>query len=350
MIKIKFEKKYGFQRKPYPFVEGLEILAVLDSEFEKKNQTAIIFLELFNPKDKNFGYKGYFELGAGNGDFFLEWLEKTLIDEFPENRNEVKEMIGILEEEIAQQAVAIKEIPEKSNKPKKRLSIFISGMIVFLLLLGGAGTYLLVSNQTNSSANAVTADSFVDDLKLLDPNQLGEKYPDRLVEIAEYYKEQQNWEKLKLFQTFYPTPEAAFDLAFYEQDWDSVIQTDVTTLTEERKIMLCYAYIEKNMLSEAELLATKLDSKQLEQELDYAYLRQVGALIKEKNISEAEEIGKKIKSIDLQKEYLDAVDSASLMKEMIALYQKQKDTKNQEIWERRLNELGHVLEERRLEK
>ena len=104
------------------------------------------------------------------------------------------------------------------------------------------------------------------------------------------------------------------------------------------------------MIFEAELLAKKLDSDQLNEALDYAYLHQIGSLIKEKKLNDVEDIGKKIQSAALQKEYQESVDSAHIMNDMIDLYQKQKDTKNKEIWERRLNDLGTALEERRLTK
>ncbi|UXA04085.1 hypothetical protein [Enterococcus gallinarum] len=351
MIKIKFEKKYGFRKKPYSLVEGLEVLADLDADFNKRNQNEEVYMELFDTKDKDFGYKGYFELGLENGDSFLEWLEKTLMNEFPNNSTEIQEMIDLLTEEIAQQALSAKEIPIKSNKPRKRSPWIISGVIIFILLLGGVGAYFLMGNQIFPITSAVeTKETFREDLQLLVPKELAAKYPDQLEEIAEYYKDNQNWDKLKMLQETHPTASGAFDLAFYERDWDTVIQTDVTTLTEERKIMLCFAYIEKNMIFEAELLAKKLDSDQLNEALDYAYLHQIGSLIKEKKLNDVEDIGKKIQSAALQKEYQESVDSAHIMNDMIDLYQKQKDTKNKEIWERRLNDLGTALEERRLTK
>lgn len=346
MIKIKFEKKDGFQNKPYLLAEGLENLAEIDAEFVENEQRSTIFIEIFDTKDKNFGYKGYFELGLGNGDSFFEWLETTLLAEFPENQEDIKEMLDRLAEEIAHQALSVKELPNKSIPQRKRSILLISGLIVFLLLVGDTGTYFLMNNQLLVTNAVETKDTFAEDLEQLEPKGLGEKYPDRLEEIAEAYKDQKNWENLEVFQELYPTAGGAFDLAFYKHDWDTVIQTEVTSLTEERKIMLCYAYLAKNMLAEAELLAKKLESSQLNEALDYAYLRKVGTLIKEKKITEAEEFGKKIQSDDLKKEYQEAVDSASLMKEMTDLYQKQKDSKNKEIWERRLNELGTVLEER----
>lgn len=344
---MKFEKKYGFEKKPYSLVKGLEILAEVDAEFTERDQNETIFIELFDTKDKNFGYRGYFELGQRNGDSFLEWLESQLATEFPENYGEIEEMIERLSDEIAQQALSTKDPPQKQTQSRNRSRWLLCGIVVALVLGGGAGTYLLMDNQFFSTTNAVeTKESFQEDLELLSPEEIGEKYPSKLEDIAKHYTDQQNWENLKTFQETYPTVSGAFDLAFYEHDWDTVIQTDVTTLTEDKKIMLCYAYIEKNMLSEAELLANKLDSNQLNEALDYAYLRQTGKLIKEKKIGEAEDVGGKIQSDDLKKEYQDAIDSATIMEEMIALYKKQKDTKNQEMWERRMNDLGTELEER----
>lgn len=344
---MKFEKKYGFGKKPYSLVKGLEILAEVDADFTERDQNETIFIELFDTKDKNFGYRGYFELGQRNGDSFLEWLESKLATEFPENYGEIEEMIERLSDEIAQQALSAKVPPKKQTQPRNRPLWLLCGIVVALLLGGGAGTYLLMNNQFFSTTNAVeTKESFQEDLELLSPEELGEKYPSKLEDIAKHYTDQQNWENLKIFQETYPTVSGAFDLAFYEHDWDTVIQTDITTLTEDKKIMLCYAYIEKNMLSEAELLANKLDSNQLNEALDYAYLRQTGKLIKDRKIGEAEDVGRKIHSEDLKKEYQDAIDSASIMEEMIALYKKQKDTKNQEMWERRMNDLGTELEER----
>lgn len=347
LIKMKFEKKYGFSKKPYSLLQGLEILAEVDADFTERGQNETVFIELFDTKDKNFGYKGYFELGLKNGDSFLEWLEIKLTTDFPENFGEIEEMIERLSDEIAQQALSAKDPPKTQTQPRKRSRWLLCGIVVALLLGGGAGTYFLMNNPLFPTTSAVeTKESFQEDLELLSPEELGEKYPSKLEDIAKHYTDQQNWGNLKIFQEAYPTVSGAFDLAFYEHDWDTVIQTDVTTLTEDKKIMLCYAYIEKNMLSEAELLANKLDSNQLHEALDYAYLRRTGKLIKEKKFEEAEDVGGRIQSDDLKKEYQDAIDSASIMEEMIALYKKQKDTKNQEMWERRMNDLGTELEER----
>lgn len=354
LIKMKFDKKDSFQKKPYSLVEGLEVLAEVDAGFVERNQKASVFLEIFDPKDKDFGYRGSFELGVGKGDSFFDWLETTLTEEFPENPQEINAMLERMAEEVAQQVLSAKEhatnekkTAKKERKLKKRSPVLISGVIVFLLVLGGAGTYFLLNSPQFLTTSAVEVkETFEEDLQLLSPVELGEKYPDRLDEIAGYYKDQQQWEKLESFQEIHPTTGAAFDLAFYAHDWDTVIQTEVTTLTKERKIMLCYAYIEKNKLTEATLLAKKLDSAQLSEALDRAYLRQTGSLIKEKKLSEAEEVGKNIQSDTLQTEYQEAIDSASIMNEMIELYNKQNDTKNKEMWERRLNDLGTVLEER----
>lgn len=347
-IKIKFEKKFGFQKKPYSLVDGLEALAEIDAYFVENEKTASVFVDLFDTDNQDFGYKGYFELGLGNGDTFLEWLEGSLLNNFPDNHTDILVMIEQIAAEIADQALSEKEVQKEVEKPKKRSSFLIRGVIVFALALFGLGAYYVIDNHILPGTKVEVKTSYEEDLQRLTPEEFASKYPGKMDELAAYYSENQEWLKLKDLQNDYPTVGGAFDLAFYEHDWDKVINTDVTTLSEDRKAMLCFAYLEKNMISEAELLASKLESEELNEALDYAYLRQVGNYIKEKKISDAEKIGKKIMSKELQQEFQESIDSAAIMVEMADLYKEQKDQKNVEMWERRLNDLGTALEERGL--
>lgn len=182
--------------------------------------------------------------------------------------------------------------------------------------------------------------TFETDLIKGTPKELGEKYPQRLLEIEQYYLDEQDFSALQAFNRQYPTVNGEFDVAFYKEDWEKVIETEVNDLTTERKVMLAHAYIQLGKLEEAEILNATIKSKTLTNELDAKYFESGLAALRDQEFSKAKEHKEKIKSTETQGAYQEYLDNAEIMRQMIDLYQEKKDEANQKLWERKLENIG----------
>lgn len=79
--------------------------------------------------------------------------------------------------------------------------------------------------------------------------QAATEYPEKRHELIDYLTEQQEFTWLKEINEYYPTADAQFDLAFFEKNWEVVIETSPENLSDKRKVMLAFAYIELEQLA-----------------------------------------------------------------------------------------------------
>lgn len=154
----------------------------------------------------------------------------------------------------------------------------------------------------------------------------------RKEEIANFLAEKEDYERLEQFQKEYPTSIGQFELAFNEKDWDTVIQADISSLNENRSLMLAFAFLAKGMPNEAKTINQTLKNDELSEQIAILFLRQG-------NIKEAEVTQKSLKNEDL----LEFIDSAKIFKEMITYYRKEKDQENEKIWQRKLENIGSAI-------
>lgn len=145
---------------------------------------------------------------------------------------------------------------------------------------------------------------------------------------------------LKEINDQYPTKDAQFDLAFFENDWHVVINIQPENLTDKRQVMLAFAYLELNQFAEAEILNKRLVSDELQAKLDQSYFEQGLTLLKEQKISETKKNLEMIQAEELRGLLQVYIEHASIMIDFIELYQQNEDQENQLLWEQRLKKLG----------
>ncbi|WP_373193545.1 hypothetical protein [Enterococcus sp. RIT-PI-f] len=233
-------------------------------------------------------------------------------------------------------------IPRPSKKEKvsqsQRSNIFfrtysISTLVkLFLILLIVAGAYFLKEEFLSGEEQPTTSiSSSVEITKITLDNymEVAEKETDRQEEVVNFLVEQEAFEQLEAFQEAYPTEIGKFEVAFNQKDWQTVIEADISTLNNARKMMMAIAFIQLGQLEEAKLISESLEDTRLFMQLAVGYLRQ-------KNVEEAKKIQDKLNNDQLA----EMIDTTEIYVQMIAHYSKEKDTKNQELWERKLEQIG----------
>ncbi|EMF0094484.1 hypothetical protein ACH0DZ_002563 [Enterococcus hirae] len=218
---------------------------------------------------------------------------------------------------------------EKMRPMLKRIGLIF---LFFFLVLGiGIGVKNTLFNTDKSNQNIVSGDHFNKETEITLDNylEIAEKVPSRQEEIADFLAQNHAFKKLEEYETRYPTEIGAFELAFNHQEWEKVVKADVSHLTDERKMMLAIAFLELGNKKEAELINKQIQSKTLSKKIAIAYLQ-------DQNIQAAKEIQNQLKDKNLE----ELIDTASIYKEMVDYYKAEKDTTNQEIWERKFKNLG----------
>jgi N-acyl-D-aspartate/D-glutamate deacylase len=186
-------------------------------------------------------------------------------------------------------------------------------------------------NTDKSNQTIVSGDHFNKETEITLDNylEIAEKVPSRQEEIADFLAQNHAFKKLEEYEEKYPTEIGAFELAFNHQEWEKVVKADVSHLTDERKMMLAIAFLELGNKKEAELINKQIQSKTLSKKIAIAYLQ-------DQDINAAKEIQKQLRDKNLE----ELIDTAAIYKEMVDYYKAEKDTTNQEIWERKFKNLG----------
>lgn len=292
------------------------------------------------------GFNGEITLGEGYGDEFLTRLESDLITIYPDDKRSIEKFIEELAEDYAQGR--LNKTEEKNNSYSKKRSkwIYLLGVVLFVFIICMGLFFFFHStyqkNQTTQISSSTTVDKEDEFKKVVlesTVKELGEKYPKRLSEVANYLAEGKQFDKLEAFQEAFPTDEGAFNLAFYKKEWEKVIQVPSTNLSKEKQIMLAHAYIELGKLSEAEILNDSLKSDTLNTEIHAAYKRKAILLVQQGQVEKAADIQSKINDKDLA----EVIETGKTCQEMIEFYKKEKDLENQELWIKRLENLGGEL-------
>ncbi|WP_086325192.1 hypothetical protein [Enterococcus faecium] len=224
----------------------------------------------------------------------------------------------------------LKKVEFHSEKMRPMLKRI--GLIFLLLFLGvGLGLKKTFINTDKNNQTIVSGDHFNKETEITLDNylEIAEKVPSRQEEIADFLAQNHAFKKLEEYEEKYPTEIGAFELAFNHQEWAKVVKADVSRLTDERKMMLAIAFLELGNKKEAELINKKIQSKTLSKKIAIAYLQ-------DQDINAAKEIQNQLKDKNLE----ELIDTASIYKEMVDYYKSEKDTTNQEIWERKFKNLG----------
>ncbi|MFB8726142.1 hypothetical protein [Enterococcus casseliflavus] len=234
---------------------------------------------------------------------------------------------------------------KKEKQSNNNVKIVVSRKymaILFLCILLLPGSYYL-SQTTLFSANEVISektDTFERNLELLSEKEIGQLYPEKWTEIIHYYVENQLFEKLDRFHSYYHTEQGAAELAFYHEEWERVIASELTLSNERYSVMLVHAFIQLNRLEEAELVNQQLNSEILQDVLDQAYFNQAMDYLREKEIENAQKISQKIMDQSMVTILEQQIDHAAIIIQLIQFYSENSDADNQAIWERKLALIG----------
>lgn len=305
------------------------------------NEQAKCTIQLFDKKDKLI---------------FSQQLEFPLEAEIEEVLKEKLQEIPISEEVPSEEVQDVPEeyepiqVPQKRKCKSKRIlwtrrKKKVIGVIAVLCLLLPAGFYyrhefLAVFPKAPVASSEVVEKSWDELVSDAAYPEAAEKYPEKLGDLISLLTENKNFEALEAVNKAYPTPEGTFDLAFYHEDWKQVIQTELPVLTKERKIMMAYAFIMLDQLEEAEILNQQLQSQRITKALEAKHVEQGIHYLREKNIDEAKALMKKISQKELQQSFQDHIDTAEIMLELIKHYEAKGEVENQELWERKLRNIG----------
>lgn len=127
---------------------------------------------------------------------------------------------------------------------------------------------------------------------------------------------------------------------FLKKNWEVVIETSPENLSDKRKVMLAFAYIELEQLAEAEILNKYLESEELSKKLDQNYLQKGLFFLKQKKIAETTKHLELIQEEEVKKILQTYIEQASIIIDFIELYQQNEDPENQLLWEQRLEMIG----------
>ncbi|WP_137665482.1 hypothetical protein [Enterococcus hulanensis] len=240
--------------------------------------------------------------------------------------------------------------PVKTPKEKREIPFKLPdfpfrkiGLGVFIVVLVGSVVFFGVNafgNFNSSSANKRESyESLINGEKY---EKAAKEYPKKLKEIEQAIVESKDFDELEKFNEKYPTAEGKFDLAFHLKNWETVIETDQSTLTKERQVMLAYAFIQLDKLDEADILNKKLTSKKLSEALNLAYKQRAIKYVQAGKFADAQKINDRIDDTDL----FELIQTGKSCQEMIDYYSEKKDKDNESTWRNRLENLGKDLIEK----
>lgn len=352
MISISFDQNHRFSKKPISLYEGLSVLSQVEDQLALEEVEESVHIRIYsNEQDAKRRKKSNFDavmpLGLGYGYNLLEFIEEQV--EIYYSKEEAEVFIGLLASEIMdsqrmeQNPESVEVVPQTNDQPKKTrkwlrpVLVGIAGVIL-VTGLSYAGIQVYQGLQVTEAVEdpLSTRDQLESRLKEDSPEALAVDYPEEIGTIATLLAEEKRFDELKSFNQEWPTPEGSFDLAFHLEDWETVISLDETSLTEERKVMLAYSYIQLDRLEEAEILNRTLESEKISVLITEQWKVRAIKLIQSGSFKEAETIQAKLADSYLE----ELLETGKICQEMIDLYEEQKDDDNRKLWEKRLTTLG----------
>lgn len=352
MISISFDQNHRFSKKPISLYEGLSVLSQVEDQLALEEVEESVHIRIYsNEQDakrrKNSNFDSVMTLGLGYGYNLLEFIEEQV--EIHYSKEEAEAFIGLLASEIMdsqrteQNPEPVEVVPQTNDQPKKQrkwlrpILIGIAGVILVTgLSYTGYQVYqgLQVTEAVEDPLS--TRDQLESRLKEDSPEALADEYPEEIGTIATLLAEEKRFDELKSFNQEWPTPEGSFDLAFHQEDWETVISLDETSLTEERKVMLAYSFIQLDRLEEAEILNRTLKSEKLSVLITEQWMVRGIKYIQSGNFQAAKDIQEELSDPYLE----ELIETGEACQEMIDFYKEQKDDGNKELWEKRLKNLG----------
>lgn len=362
MISISFDQNHRFSKKPISLYEGLSVLSQVEDQLALEEVEEFVHIRIYsNEKDakrrKNSNFDAVMTLGLGYGYNLLEFIEEQV--EINYSKEAAEAFIGHLASEIMdsqrseQSPEPVAVDPHENVQPKKHRKwlrpVLIGGIGIILLSgIGYTGIHVYQGRQATEVAEDLQSSKELLENRLKEeaPEVLAVEYPEEIGTIATLLAEEKRFDELKSFNQEWPTPEGSFDLAFHQEDWETVISLEEMSLTEERKVMLAYSFIQLDRLEEAEILNRTLKSEKLSVQITEQWMVRVIKYVQSGNFQAAKDIQKELSDPYLE----ELIETGEACQEMIDFYKEQKDDGNKELWEKRLKNLGEEYLEHETQK
>lgn len=342
----KFERS-----KKYSVYEAVELIKNLDNDIKSEQKTADLTVLIWNENQQISA--DTIKLGEGEGIDYLIYLEKRLFElhkddmDFESKKKEIEMFINALQEIYAEQynATLIPESEPKAKREFKNPIIFnkskVLKMIILpisILLLAFVGYKLFKgdSEETLATENIETSSQITEVASLSEESTYDLTYLDQLLsekrfeEALQEYPQEYPYIEREIFylgldgipylETFLQEKseylKGQFDLAYLKKDFQTVVELKDQANSDERLTQLAVAYINLNLLNEAEEINDRLQVSKLTEQIETAKNRNLINMIKDGKIEEA-----KSEQVYLQNprvtEYFNLLDEANQQIEAI---------------------------------
>lgn len=307
--------------KKYSVYEAVELIKEMDNALKSEQKTANLTVLIWNENQQMSA--DTIKLGEGEGIDYLIYLEKRLLDlhkddtDFKSKKNEIDNFISTLQNIYAEQYNATL-LPDQETKAKRKFNtplnlnqsnifkIVIPLSLLVFLFVG----YLFFkgnSEETSATENIEAVSQIPEEASLSEESSYDLTYLDQLLlekrfeeALQEYPQEYPYIEReifylgldgipyLEIFLQEKPAYlKGQFDLAYLKKDFQTVIELKDEADSDERLTQLAVAYINLNLLNEAEEINERLQVSKLTEQIESAKNRNLIKLIKEGQIEEA---------------------------------------------------------------
>ena len=323
----------------------------MDNDIKSEQKTADLTVLIWNENQQISA--DTIKLGEGEGIDYLIYLEKRLFElhkddmDFESKKKEIEMFINALQEIYAEQynATLIPESEPKAKREFKNPIIFnkskVLKMIILpisILLLAFVGYKLFKgdSEETLATENIETSSQITEVASLSEESTYDLTYLDQLLsekrfeEALQEYPQEYPYIEREIFylgldgipylETFLQEKseylKGQFDLAYLKKDFQTVVELKDQADSDERLTQLAVAYINLNLLNEAEEINDRLQVSKLTEQIETAKNRNLINMIKDGKIEEA-----KSEQVYLQNprvtEYFNLLDEANQQIEAI---------------------------------
>lgn len=342
----KFERS-----KKYSVYEAVELIKNLDNDIKSEQKTADLTVLIWNENQQISA--DTIKLGEGEGIDYLIYLEKRLFElhkddmDFESKKKDIEMFINALQEIYAEQYNATL-IPESERKAKREfknpiifnkskvLKMIILPISILLLAFVGYKLFKGDSEETLATENIETSSQITEVASLSEESTYDLTYLDQLLsekrfeEALQEYPQEYPYIEREIFylgldgipylETFLQEKseylKGQFDLAYLKKDFQTVVELKDQADSDERLTQLAVAYINLNLLNEAEEINDRLQVSKLTEQIETAKNRNLINMIKDGKIEEA-----KSEQVYLQNprvtEYFNLLDEANQQIEAI---------------------------------
>jgi len=168
-------------------------------------------------------------------------------------------------------------------------------------------------------------------------------FPKRIGLIERHIVMRKEYQLLEKFQQQFPTSEGAFDLAFYKEDWNSLVNIHLERMNYAQQCMLAIGYVKQGDIERAEMMQSHLENEMVLEEIIKGKVSQMFIMVRTLNWLEVDILYEEIKESPYAPENLDRIwKEISLYREM---FEKNKDPDEKERWIKLISQYEGVVTE-----